>query len=157
MAKVSLGSKLYLFTKNGNQNLIITAHGERPKKDSDRAKVPSNCVLWFCSQHGKSTMIQVDDIIANPSWLKDMGFHPFIQPPPNDNVPNYLIYKYAGKHSNEYENYEDYNNWVATSSYDILSPRHRLIGSPSTLSDVFTRLAKKKLSYRNIYCSFCRS
>jgi len=136
MKKSLAGGRLYWFSHPGNQNLIITAHGGKPKPGDNIAWPPPGAgspTLYFCSMHGKSTTTQVEEIlqlIAGSSQalldaLKANGFHPvFLK-----SVPNYHLEKYAGYHGYDTEDYADYESWVQNGQCDIVSPA--TAGSPT--------------------------
>jgi hypothetical protein len=156
MARNSIGNgRLYLFTHPGNTKLIITAHGT---KQPGNFRIPVGCTLWFCSQHGKSTATDVDDILtsftsnARHDLIKEVGFHPFLQNECNE----YSLSKFAGKRGGgEWENYNVYANYVMQGA-DILSPRNRFYSRSVRLSYVLNIKEIQDINYRHIYCSFCR-
>jgi hypothetical protein len=154
MARVSLGGgSMYLFRKQGNTKLVITAHGG---KEDNRFKPPGKSLLWFCSMHGKSTRIDVNDIIDSLTdggtldQMRRVGFHPH----PFGDITDYSLEKFAGKHGGgKYENYDVYEKLI-NKGVDILSPRS---GWEITLSYVLNDATISSNAYKNIYCSFCRS
>ena len=82
MAQESLGNgRMYLFNKPGNTKLIISAHGG---KENTKFPPPEETTIYFCSMHGKSTKIDVDDIVtsltsnARLHVIKQVGFHPHL-------------------------------------------------------------------------------
>ncbi|MBM4040395.1 MAG: hypothetical protein FJ290_17955 [Planctomycetes bacterium] len=162
------GGRMYLFHKQGNDKLIITAHGGRPDKD-DRFDWPApgmskNCLIWFCSSHGKSTTVQVADILLylHPKMkqsgtafrkMQRVGFHPY----PIGKIINYELAKFTGYHGGGTETYEDYKGWVDNYGCDIVSPRNRWFSKEIRLLDIFKQKVIQEKGYTNVYCSFCRS
>jgi hypothetical protein len=155
----SLGNgKMYRFYKDGNPNLIVTAHGG---KRTDTIERPEG-LIWFCGRHGKSTATDADDIVtalksngdaARLRKIKDAGLHPY----PVGALNNYDLEKFAGSHGGEeYENYDEYDK-MAELGFDIVSPRNRWLSKGITLADVLNNKSIKNAKYKNIYCSFCRS
>lgn len=155
--KESLGNgKMYLFFKDANTDLVVTAHGG---KRTDKIERPEG-LIWFCGRHGKSTATDADDIVtalsgdnARMRQIKEAGLHPY----PLGDLYNYDLSKFAGRHGGgEYENYEEYEK-MADAGFNIVSPRHRWFSKEITLSDVLSNEKIKNAKYKNIYCSFCRS
>ena len=165
MAPISMaGGRLYLFTRTGNKNLIITAHGGKPDPSQNIAWPPAGAgspTLWFCSMHGKSTCTQVYEILKllNTSAqvlldsLKAAGFHPYLM----TSVPNYHLEKYTGYHGNDTEDYADYESWVGVGGCDIVSPRNRWFSHEVRFGSIFQQKEIQDRKYKNVYCSFCRS
>lgn len=162
MSKKSIASgKMYLFSENGNKNLIITAHGGKTDKNFN---IPKNNTLWFCGRHGKSTITDADDIVKALKVggdvrllqkLKDRGLHAYFTP--TGKILDYELSKFSGTHGGgDYENYDTYEHF-SSQGFDIASPRNRWYSKGLSLSSVLSNTEIKKNNYKNIYLSFCRS
>lgn len=151
---------MYLFYRETNDTLIVTAHGGKRKDKIERKDALPNSLIWFCGMHGKSTATDADDLVtalggdaARMRKIKQAGLHPY----PIGDLFNYDLSKFAGKHGGgEYENYDEYLKMV-DKGFDIVSPRNRWFSKEVTLATVLKHGKIRDRGYKNIYCSFCRS
>ena len=155
----------------GNRGVIISAHGCQTAFNSTFTVPASTTVLFYCP-HGYSLvdpqMIRIarGEIAPNGDPLTT-----------GKNCTDYSLGKFQGKHGGkDTDSYEQigtnmhpqYLKMLAEEydmeqkefdeiQYDIVTIRHRNVGSAPKLSDVIKQLNDNGFHYNEIHCSFCRS
>jgi hypothetical protein len=179
----ALGSYIYFFKSAvGGDNCLISAHGGYVKNNASfkLSKINSNIKVIFYGEHKNVLSDPGLDLLAKRP--KAVNTHPA---PDGDDVMDYVLSKYQGKHSKANETYDKIANKLAFDAtrkqaydenfdyvlsnpaikaiYDSLASAHvvtirnRWNKSDVSLKAVIETVVKHKPEIKNFHCSFCRS
>ena len=157
--KNSYGSgKIYLFSKAGNNRLIVSAHGCAPG-DNSKFTCPGdgwNAVVWRTSVHGLCTTSQVQDIVNYKNHKGPHGGEGNIwqQSFTSTEQTNWELSKYAESKGNGPDTYNDYLRIAEDEGFDIASPRDWWRSRETDIKTLLSVIPNKAI-YKEIWFSFC--
>ena len=179
---VSMGDYLYLFeSKVGGDKCIISAHGAylRDRDTFSLSALGSDIRLFFYGEHNKVLLDPGLDVLSTNQEVVNE------YPRDGDAVNNYLLSKFAGRHSGgsetyekieeklayhaeQMQQYEDNMDYVlaypeirkiyeSLASCHVVTVRNRWNKPAVSLKYVIETVRSHRPDIRNFHCLFCRS
>jgi hypothetical protein len=180
--KQELGSYLYFFESSmGGANCLISAHGGYVKNNSDfkLSKIGKGLTVTFYGEHKKVLSDPGLDLLSKrPVTVNE-------HPRDGDQILDYVLSKYQGKHSGANETYDKIEKVLAydterrqlfeeqmdevnknpdlkkiydsLASCNVVTIRNRWNKSDISLKYVLEAVVKYKPAIKHFHCSFCRS
>lgn len=138
--------RLFLFKGGeGRSKLLISAHGaHKPDTRPATIPVPPGMIIHFYGIHGN--VVQDPGLVLPPD--------PHVTREHGEEVANYTLTKYQGRHSGANETYQDIVLAVHGHDFDVLTMRHRFYGKEMTLQNILGAIAGR--GYTDIYLNACQ-
>lgn len=157
--KKSYGNgRLWLFTKAGNNRLIISAHGGAPTKNK-KFLCPGkgySAVVYRTSTHGLCTTSQVQDIVdyRNHRGPWGTGGNTWQQSGLPMQQTDWELCQFAEEDGTDEDSYHHYLQIAESERFDVASPRDRWFSKSINVSTLLAALPHKSI-YKEIWFSFC--
>lgn len=152
------GGKIWLFSKAGNNRLIISAHGGAPANNK-KFLCPGkgfSAVVYRTSTHGLCTTSQVQDIIdyRNHGGPWSTGGNTWQQSGLPGMQTDWELSKFADTDGDHQDSYDHYLEIADDENFDVASPRERWFSKEVHVSTLLAAIPHKSI-YKEIWFSFC--